>query len=433
MTAPFGWFGEAGTESTPMSTRQSDASDASAAVPESESLFSKHFVLLLVVQFCFGMSYTCFFLLPKYLARQFQANADTIGAVAAAALLAGVIASPSMGAWLDRGARRPFITLGALVNALSGAGFAFVHAVSAPLYALRVVHGISYALVFNSVLTLAADLAPPKKLGQAIGLCGAAGMIANAIAPAIAESVADHHGWPLVFELAGAAALLSALLSFGIAEPRPSTRAATLNAHAHAVTPASTSADTLPSVLSLIRDPRRAGAFVCSAANGAAFGVMFTFTQPFALSLGASKVSRFFIGYTVCALAVRLFLGSLADTYGRRRVAFTGLGLYGLIAAMTSLLRPDLLFAVGAGVGFAHGLLYPAINALAAEGVPRERRGAVMTYFFAAFNTGFAFWVFGFGLVAKSHGYPVVFLATGALVWLSVLFLPKKPVVAASA
>ena len=343
--------------------------------------------------------------------------------LAAAGLLAGVVASPHMGTLLDRGARCPFITYGALVNALSGAAFALLHSVSAPLYVLRVVHGVSYALVFNAVLTLAADLAPAKKLGQAIGLCGAAGMLANAIAPAIAESIADHQGWGLVFLLAGGSALISTLLSLGVREPRAI-------APAPSVVPSllarAEPGSALPSVLSLIKDPSRTGAFICAFANGAAFGVMFTFTQPFALSLGASRVSSFFVGYTVCALSVRLFLGSLADTYGRRRVAFAALVLYGLVAAMTSLLRPNLLFVVGGGMGFAHGLLYPALNALAAEGVPRARRGAVMSYFFACFNSGFACWVLGLGIVAKSHGYAVVFVATGLLVWLSLLFLPKK-------
>lgn len=390
----------------------------STPTSEPEALLTRPFVLLLLVQFCFGLSYSCFFLLPKWLAREFHANPSVIGAVAAASLLAGVVASPHMGALLDRGARRPFITYGALVNALSGAAFALLHSVSAPLYVLRVVHGISYALVFNAVLTLAADLAPAKKLGQAIGLCGAAGMVANAIAPAVAESIADHQGWGLVFLLAGGAALSSTLLSLFVREPR-------------AVAPVPQAADAaqdsaLPSVFSLIKDPNRTGAFICAFANGAAFGVMFTFTQPFALSLGAGHVSSLFVGYTVCALSVRLFLGSVADTYGRRRVAFAALVLYGLVAVMTSLLRPNLLFVVGGGMGFAHGLLYPALNALAAEGVPRARRGAVMSYFFACFNTGFAAWVLGLGLVAKSHGYAVVFLATGILVWLSLLFLPKK-------
>ena len=45
--------------------------------------------------------------------------------------------------------------------------------------------------MFNGIVTWATDLAPAKKLGQAIGLCGAAGMLANALAPALGEAVAD--------------------------------------------------------------------------------------------------------------------------------------------------------------------------------------------------------------------------------------------------
>ncbi|HKO51352.1 MAG TPA: MFS transporter [Polyangiaceae bacterium] len=379
----------------------------------SERLLTWPFVLVLCVQFCFGLSYSTFFLLPKFLARQFHANADAIGAVAATALLASVLASPWTGAWLDRGSRRPFIGYGALVNGLSGCGFALIHSISWPIFALRVVHGVSYA--FNGVVTLAADLAPPKKLGQAIGLCGAASIVSNAVAPAITEPLADNHGWGLVFLLAGGAALVTALLSLVIREPKQATP---LVSEAELVA--------APSAFALMREPQRMGAFVCSAANGAAFGAMFTFTQPFALSLGATKVRAFFLGYTLVALSVRLLLGGVADAWGRRRAALTALILYGFVASLTSLLRPDLLFAAGAGLGLAHGLLYPSINALAAEGVPRARRGAVMSYFFGCFGAGSAVWVLGLGVVAKSHGYPVVFLATGVLVWSAIAFLPKK-------
>jgi MFS family permease len=388
---------------------------AAALDVDSERLLKWPFVLVLCLQFCFGLSYSTFFLLPKFLARQFDSGPDAIGAVAATALLASVLASPWTGAWLDRGSRRPFIGYGALVNGLSACGFALVHGVAWPIFALRVVHGVSYALVFNGIVTLAADLAPPQKLGQAIGLCGAASIVSNAVAPAIAEPLADRHGWGLVFLLAGGAALATALLSLGIRESKPATP---LVREAEVAS--------LPSALALMREPERIGAFVCSAANGAAFGAMFTFIQPFALSLGASKVSQFFLGYTLVALSVRLLLGNWADAWGRRNVAFASLVLYGIVVALASLLRPHLLFAIGAGLGLAHGLLYPSINALAAQGVPRARRGAVMSYFFGCFGAGSAVWVLGLGVVAKSHGYPIVFLATAVLVWSAIAFLPKK-------
>lgn len=129
---------------------------------------------------------------------------------------------------------------------------------------------------------------------------------------------------------------------------------------------------------------------------------------------------------TLVALVVRLLLGGVADAWGRRRVALTALILYGFVTSLTSLLRPQLLFAAGAGLGLAHGLLYPSINALAAEGIPRARRGAVMSYFFGCFGAGSALWVLGQGMVAKAYGYPVVFLATGVLVWSAIGFVPRK-------
>ena len=329
------------------------------------------------------------------------------------ASIAGVLATPWMGAWLDRGARRPFITYGAVVNGLTGFGFALVHSASWPMYALRIINGVSYVLVFNAVVTLATDLAPPKKLSQAIGLCGAASMASNTVAPSVAEFVADHQGWSLVFLLAGGAAWCASLLSLGLRESRPE--------------PPLARSEAGPSALRVLLEPGRRGAFICAAANGAAFGVMFTFTQPLALSQGANKVSAFFVGYTLTALTIRLGLGTLADTWGRRRVAFAALVLYGLVAFMTAYLRPHLLFVAGAGLGLAHGLLYPAINAIAAEGVPHARRGAVMSYFYGCFAAGFAFWVLGLGMLAREHGYPIVFTVTGLLVWLSIPILPKKP------
>jgi MFS family permease len=405
-----------------MFTRPSPTSPSSELEPpstsirpaDSEALLSKPFVLMLCVQFCFGLAYSSFFLLPKYLTREFHASASAIGVVTSVGFLAGVLATPWIGAAIDRGARRTSITCGALVNAACAWLFFYVHTISTPLYLLRAAQGISYALVFNALVTVAADLAPPKKLSQAIGLCGAAGMLANAIAPAIAERIADHQGWGLVFLLAAGAALFAAVLSLGIGGGRAPI----------ATTPVAD--EDAPSAWTLVRDPRRFGSFVCSAAAGAGFGVMFTFTQPFALAHGANHVSNFFIGYTVSALTVRVFLGGLADSFGRHRVAFGALVLYGLVACMTSQLRPNLLFPVGVCLGVAHGLLYPAINALGAEGIPRARRGAVMSYFGACFYGGFALWVFAAGLLAKSTGYPVVFLLSALLLWSSLLCLPRK-------
>jgi len=379
-----------------------------------EELLSKQFVLMLLVQFSFGLAYSTFFLLPKYLSRELHASAAAIGTIASLALLSGVCAVPLIGAALDMRRLRVFMVSGALVNGLSAYAFAQVHAIGPTMYALRIINGISYALVFNANVTLATNLSPPHKLARAIGLCGAASMVSNAVAPWVAENLAESYGWQLVFELAAASALVAALFSLGVREPE----------RGQSATPAASDAES-PSALRIALEPARRGAFIGGAAAGAAFGVMFTFTQPYALALGATRVSGFFLGFTSCALIVRLFFGGLADHFGRQRVSFLALSGYGAVVAMTAFLRYPWLPVLGAGLGFAHGLLYPALNALAVQEVPPARRGGLITYFGGAFNSGFALCVFGFGFVAKAYGYPIVFLLCAALVGLALLGMPR--------
>jgi MFS family permease len=152
-----------------------------------------------------------------------------------------------------------------------------------------------------------------------------------------------------------------------------------------------------------------------AAAGGAAFGVMFTFTQPLALSLGDSNISPLFAGYTAAALLVRLGFGNLADRLARARVAGAALAFYALVVAATAGLARGWLGVIGLGFGLAHGAFYPSLNALALEGVTRGERGRVGANFNAAFNGGVFLVTFCFGQVAQAYGYRVVFLLVACL------------------
>jgi MFS family permease len=152
-----------------------------------------------------------------------------------------------------------------------------------------------------------------------------------------------------------------------------------------------------------------------AAAGGAAFGVMSTFTQPLALSLGDTNISPLFAGYTAAALLVRLVFGNLADRLGRARVGAAALAVYTLVVASTAGLAPGWLSVLGVGFGLAHGALYPSLNALALEGAAREERGTLGGYFNAAFNGGVLLVTYCFGQVAQAYGYRVVFLLVAGL------------------
>ncbi len=373
---------------------------ASSEEPSEPPLFTRDFALMLLTQLAFGFAFSSFFLLPKYVVTELHGSPSQVGYVGALSVLTAVLASPLCGRLLDRGGRRPLLFAGCLLSALAAFAFMGVTQVGAYLYAVRGVQGVAYTLYFVAATTLIADLAPPSRLAQALGWIGCAGLAMNAVATMVAESVAERIGWHAVFMGAGVSGMLGASVTLFLREAPPRSKLVLPSAPAPAPVGAAST---------------RLAVMWATAAGGAAFGAMFTFTQPLALSLGDSNISPLFASFTVAALLVRLLFGNLGDRLGRARVGGAALALYSLVVAATAAMGHGWLGLLGVGFGLAHGAFYPTLNALVLEGVAREQRGTVGAHFNAAFNGGVLLVTFCFGQIAQAYGYRVVFLLVACL------------------
>jgi MFS family permease len=374
------------------------SSIATLEEPSEPALFTRDFALVLLAQLAFGFAFSSFFLLPKYVVTELSGSPSQVGYVGALAVVAAVLSSPSCGKLLDRGKRRPLIFAGCLLSGLSAFAFLGVTHIGSYLYAVRAAQGVAYTLYFVAAATLVADLSPASRLGQALGWFGCAGLVMNAVATIVAERIAQDFGWHAVFVAAGVSGLSGAAISLLLREPQT---------RAKPSLPVEAPSTGVPGA--------RLAVMWATVAGGAAFGVMFTFTAPLALSLGDSNISPLFAGYTVAALGVRLLFGNLADRLGRARVGGAALVLYSLVVASTAGLGHGWLGALGLVFGLAHGAFYPSLNALALEGVGREQRGTIGAYFNAAFNGGVLIVTFCFGQIAQAYGYRVVFLLVACL------------------
>lgn len=357
------------------------------------SLFTRNFVALLAAQACFGFSFSSFFLLPKFMTVELGAGPDQIGSVTAAFYVTAVLLGPLMGTVVDRRGRRRFLTAGALLQAVAAFGFVSVDSVGPLLFALRMLQGAAFAMAFVAGSALAVDEAPPDRLALALGIFGLTMLSNNAIAPVLVEEIGQRAGWGPAFAMASVMGLLAALLSLRVpdrARPAPDVE--------------------IPGLFEVATRPGAPRMWLVVGLAGAAFGVMFTYPQPFALELGIENVRSFFVAYTAGALTVRLGLGPFTDRLGRRRVSLAALVLYSVTTAAAALIGELGLAAVGAAFGLAHGIFYPTFNALAIEQSGEHERGKAMALFNGAFNVGYACGVFGLGLVAARLGYPPVFL-----------------------
>jgi MFS family permease len=370
---------------------------------DSERLYTRSFIILLATQTCYGMSFSTFFLLPKYLRVVLHADEVQIGTVGALGSIAGVIAFPLVGMLNDRYGRRLFMLLGSALITITALLMLVLTRIDAALYGARLVQGASFALLFNSSTTLMSDRVPPARLGVALGVFGSSMLVTNALAPALAELLAAHYDWHVAYWVAAAWGVVSLLLGLLIREaPREQ----------HASSPWAAS-------VALAREPRTRVIVLAIAGAGAGFGTVFTFHQPYALRVGIEHLSGFFVAYATTALFGRMVLMRRIDRLDRRKVSAVSMFAYALAVGATAWLRPGLLEPVGLALGLAHGVLYPVFNALAIHGVPIAQRGSMMALYHGGFNGGMAVALMVGGSVVERFGYPTLFLGTGALTGLT--------------
>jgi MFS family permease len=349
---------------------------------------------LLLFQMAFGYAYSALLLVPKFATVTLGASPSEVGTLAACPVVASFLCAPLCGVWLDRGGHRRAMITGSLALAVSVAPFGYLHEIGPLVYALRLLHGLGNTLIVGGAAVYVARLVPAGHHGRAFGTAGAASLMMNALASSATERLADAFGWGLAYQVAGAISLV--MLGLALWQPAVAERC-----------------DAAPVSGSDQRVARRRAAGIATVAAGAGFGMLVTFTQPYAIARGATHVASLFVGYTTTALLVRLGLGGAVDRWGRQRAALVALSIYALTVALASALGPGTLFVLGLGFGVAHGLAWPALTALAVENAPVGRVGSALTHTQALFAAGTMLAVWIGGQLVSAYGYPLAFVMLG--------------------
>lgn len=363
------------------------------------SIFSRDFVALLMVQMLFGLSYSTFLLLPKFMRVELHASATEIGRVSGAATIVAAMVAPFVAALTRKVSRRGVLAMALVAESVAALGFCGVDHITPIVFVLRALQGAAWVLLFTVTATWAADLTPERKMAQAIGYVGIAMLVTNAVAPGVAEPLALRFGYKLTFAVAGLLVAAAFVPLWRLRDP--------MRVVEHAGPDDQRGAFLAPRVLVV---------HYGSLLLGAGIGSMFTYIQPYAIELGAGAVGTFFFGYVAAAIFVRTVLGGVADRAGPSKVAMVSLVFYAATVFASAFLHPGWLAAYGVGLGVSHGLAYPALTAAGFVAVGKTRRTAFMSWYTAAFNLGFAVTVLSLGPVVDAWGYPMLFMVVGVLI-----------------
>lgn len=373
--------------------------------------FPPAFAFVVATQFVFGLAVSTYAILPSVVVRHLHGTSDDVGLMSASLAFGALAASPLAGLAIDRLGRKRMVFAGSLATALAGAAFGHFLDHEALALPLLVLVGMAAVLVVNGVITLVADLAPPQALGRAVGWQGAATMLANAVAPTVAERLGPTVSWHAPFYVSALIAGATALMALRL--PEDPIRAS------HAGRPRGSAWKTTLSLAPLL---------LVAFLSGATYTAIATFQQPHVIAQGATSVKAYFVGFSAGALLMRLGFGSLPDRLGHVRASRLSLALYALVALAFAAIGPLTLGLGGFGHGLAHGVFYPSLMALAFRTADANGRGLAATITNGAFNGGSALSAFALGRLAQAAGTGTVFVVGAVCVATAILFVrpPKE-------
>jgi MFS family permease len=303
------------------------------------------------------------------LAQDFKIPSERIGLVIAAFVLPIAIGTPVCGVLADRFGRKQILVPSLLLFAIAGT-FCAVAPNFRTLLEMRFLQGIGAASLESLALTLISDLYTGKVLTSAMAFNGSMIGISLAVYPLISGGLAVL-GWRYPFLLPLTAIPVALLVLFSLKIPNlPKQQKFHLKAY-------------LQNIGRSINNRQVIGLlFAVMSLFILLFGAYFTYIPILASNvLGASNVV---IGIILASMALSLaFVSSQLGLFAQKLSELTLIKVSFILYAIALIITPSLrnvwlLFIPSLLFGAAHGMVFPATQALLGGLAPKEYRGGFM-------------------------------------------------------
>lgn len=254
----------------------------------------------------------------------------------------------------------------------------------------RFLHGLGWGACTTAAGTVAADIIPRPRMGEGMGYFGLATAVSMAAAPAAGIFLINHYSFAHLFYTSAFLALLALGFASGIRYQKVEQQ----------------SNDSRPALFekSALR-PSLVIFFVTTT-----FGSIVSFLVLYAAQRGIENIGPFFTVFALIMLVSRPVSGLLVDRKGYDIVVIPGILL--LVAAMLILAASHSLWmflSAGACYGLGFGSVQPSMQALAVRNTEPNRRGAVNSTFFSAFDLGIGGGAMLWGLLVQVTGYSLMY------------------------
>ena len=310
---------------------------------------------------------------PRFVEDELGAGEFGIGLALAAFAAAAIAVRPVIGRIGDRHGRRRLMMAGAVLAAIGGAASGYTTELW-QLLLLRGLTGIGEAALFVGAATMIADFAPAHRRAEAASYFSVAVFVGIGMGPVFGEWVLEDDRWGLTFTIAGAFALLSAVL--------------VLLVPPHADRRGIVTGDELRPARRFLH-PSAVWPGAVLAAGIAGFASFSAFIPEYARDLGLSGAGGLFAVYSAVCLVLRITAAKLPERLGAGRAVTFALSTMSVgLLLLAAVPQTWALWVAPAVLGIGVAFQYPSLMALVVNDVDETERASALSSFTMFFELG---------------------------------------------
>jgi MFS family permease len=378
-------------------------------------LLSKDFSFASLGYFFIYFSVAMFYLFPLFL-DSFHPTKSRVGLIMGIHSVTAILVRPLFGRILDKQGGRRVALAGLSIMIAGMPGFYMIESAGMLALFLRAVNGIGWGIATTAMLAICSEIAPSDRMAQSLGIIGVAGIVSQAIGPAVAEEILRRFSFFVVFTVSLTMLVASFLCIAVIKEAS-----------------AKTARDKIEPAQGLAKYPYLILLLIAAMpiTHGAVRGTVLNFIALFGTSMGFGRVGPFFLAFSAAAIITRVGLGDISDRYGRKRIILPAALLVGLNLFWIARVGSYWAFVTSGFVaGLGQGLIFPALSTYVIDFLGRHNKGLALSLYLSLFDVGMGVGSPIFGWISDVAGYRQMYTVAGCLILLlTVVFTLKAPAI----
>ena len=369
------------------------------ALPAEERLLSVPFLKVALTALLYFVSFgTTLAVLARYAKDELGAGTALVGLVVGSLAIASVLARPVIGQIGDRRGRKGLLIVGPLISAVGYLGIIAAHTWWA-LVGTRLVVGVGTACVMVGITTMAMDLAPVRRRGEAAAYVLVAVHLGQGSAPIVGEWIVDAWSYSAAWCVAAAGSVLASLSAWQLPARRP---------------PAPVGAAVATGRRQLVH-PSGVGPGIIVGLGLIGITGFNALLPLYGDEIGLEKVGVVFMCSSLTIVICRVLGGRLPDRLGAKRggtfaLSFITAGLItvAVVALPVGALSGTVLMGIGAS------LLFPSLVVAVMDATEERHRAAAVATFTMFIDVANAVGGLFVGALVAVSSYRVAFLGGAA-------------------